>query len=180
MDVLEEINMSFGRKNNFSEAALEKILDHNLPQKYSQMGRLTSRNIITDGFYDYGQVSCIECLLAIFMLSPYLVTQARKCHCSRWQIIQNRAKLHRGGRSHPFLHSFSILAYSDFLKPNREGKNRIGLLEAVIWYHSSLDHIFISYDKIDLVWLEVDISDIDCLQTDFLSLKLIHISHASS
>uniref|UniRef100_A0A8D2IIW0 Armadillo repeat containing 3 n=1 Tax=Varanus komodoensis TaxID=61221 RepID=A0A8D2IIW0_VARKO len=57
LDVLEEINLSIGRKNNFSEAALDKILDHNLPQKYSQMGFLSSGNIILDGFYDYGQVN---------------------------------------------------------------------------------------------------------------------------
>lgn len=57
LDILEEINLSTGRKNNFSEAALEKLLDNNLSQKYSQMGYLSSSNIITDGFYDYGQVS---------------------------------------------------------------------------------------------------------------------------
>uniref|UniRef100_A0A8B9IYK3 Armadillo repeat-containing protein 3 n=1 Tax=Amazona collaria TaxID=241587 RepID=A0A8B9IYK3_9PSIT len=57
LDVLEEINLSKSRKNNFSEAALEKLLDNNLSQKYSQMGYLSSNNIITDGFYDCGQVS---------------------------------------------------------------------------------------------------------------------------
>uniref|UniRef100_A0A8B9NGI4 Armadillo repeat containing 3 n=1 Tax=Accipiter nisus TaxID=211598 RepID=A0A8B9NGI4_9AVES len=56
LDILEEINLSTGRKNNFSEAALEKLLDNNLSQKYSQMGYLSSSNIITDGFYDYGQI----------------------------------------------------------------------------------------------------------------------------
>uniref|UniRef100_A0A670YEF1 Armadillo repeat containing 3 n=1 Tax=Pseudonaja textilis TaxID=8673 RepID=A0A670YEF1_PSETE len=59
LDILDEINLSIGRKNNFSEAALEKILDHNLPQKYSQMGFLASTNIILDGFYDYGQVNLL-------------------------------------------------------------------------------------------------------------------------
>lgn len=57
LDILEEINLSTGRKNNFSEAALEKLLDNNLSQKYSRMGYLSSSNIITDGFYDCGQVS---------------------------------------------------------------------------------------------------------------------------
>ncbi|XP_035749152.1 armadillo repeat-containing protein 3 isoform X2 [Egretta garzetta] len=56
LDILEEINLSPGRKNNFSEAALEKLLDNNLSQKYSQMGYLSSSNIITDGFYDCGQI----------------------------------------------------------------------------------------------------------------------------
>uniref|UniRef100_A0A8D2NVS9 Armadillo repeat containing 3 n=1 Tax=Zosterops lateralis melanops TaxID=1220523 RepID=A0A8D2NVS9_ZOSLA len=58
LDILEEINLSRKRKNKFSEAALEKLLDNNLPQKYSQMGYLSSSNIITNGFYDCGQVSC--------------------------------------------------------------------------------------------------------------------------
>ncbi|KAJ6666739.1 hypothetical protein lerEdw1_020463 [Lerista edwardsae] len=69
LDVLEEINLSFGRKNNFSEAALERILDHNLPQKYSQTGHLSSNNIITDGFYDYGQVKPGVKLLSLEELS---------------------------------------------------------------------------------------------------------------
>ncbi|XP_066483725.1 armadillo repeat-containing protein 3 [Tiliqua scincoides] len=69
LDILEEINLSFGRKNNFSEAALERILDHNLPQKYSQTGRLSSSNIITDGFYDYGQVKLGVKLLSLEELS---------------------------------------------------------------------------------------------------------------
>uniref|UniRef100_A0A8D0HCN1 Armadillo repeat containing 3 n=1 Tax=Sphenodon punctatus TaxID=8508 RepID=A0A8D0HCN1_SPHPU len=56
LDILEEINLSTGRKNNFSKGALDKLLDNNLPQKYSQMGYLSCNNIIADGFYDYGQV----------------------------------------------------------------------------------------------------------------------------
>ncbi|XP_031470212.1 armadillo repeat-containing protein 3 isoform X1 [Phasianus colchicus] len=56
LDILEEINLSTGRRNNFSEAALERLLDNNLSQKYSQMGYLSSSNVITDGFYDYGKV----------------------------------------------------------------------------------------------------------------------------
>ncbi|XP_053116677.1 armadillo repeat-containing protein 3 isoform X2 [Hemicordylus capensis] len=69
LDILEEINLSFGRKNNFSEAALEKILDHNLPQKYSQSGYLSPSNIISDGFYDYGQVKPGVKLLSLEELS---------------------------------------------------------------------------------------------------------------
>ncbi|NWH57435.1 ARMC3 protein, partial [Geococcyx californianus] len=56
LDILEEINLSTGRKNKFSEAAVEKLLDNNLPQKYSRVGYLSSSNIITDGFYDCGQI----------------------------------------------------------------------------------------------------------------------------
>uniref|UniRef100_A0A8C8RWF4 Armadillo repeat containing 3 n=1 Tax=Pelusios castaneus TaxID=367368 RepID=A0A8C8RWF4_9SAUR len=75
LDILEEINLSTGRKNNFSEGALDKLLDNNLSQKYSQMGYLSSSNIITDGFYDYGQVIAgiriwsLESLCSIIMSS---------------------------------------------------------------------------------------------------------------
>nr|XP_060639429.1 armadillo repeat-containing protein 3 [Anolis sagrei ordinatus] len=69
LDILEEINLSIGRKNNFSEAALEKILDHNLSQKYSQMGYISCNNIISDGFYDYGQVKPGVKLLSLEELS---------------------------------------------------------------------------------------------------------------
>uniref|UniRef100_A0A7M4ER37 Armadillo repeat containing 3 n=1 Tax=Crocodylus porosus TaxID=8502 RepID=A0A7M4ER37_CROPO len=57
LDILEEINLSMGRRNHFSERALDKLLDNNLSQKYSQMGYLSFSNIITDSFYDYGQVN---------------------------------------------------------------------------------------------------------------------------
>ncbi|NWH79805.1 ARMC3 protein, partial [Piaya cayana] len=56
LGILEEINLSASRKNKFSEAAVEKLLDNNLPQKYSRTGYLSSSNIITDGFYDCGQI----------------------------------------------------------------------------------------------------------------------------
>uniref|UniRef100_A0A8C5T8U5 Armadillo repeat containing 3 n=1 Tax=Malurus cyaneus samueli TaxID=2593467 RepID=A0A8C5T8U5_9PASS len=55
LDILEEINLSTKRQNKFSEAALEKLLDNNLSQKYSRMGYLSSSNIIVNGFYDCGQ-----------------------------------------------------------------------------------------------------------------------------
>uniref|UniRef100_A0A8C4VWH6 Armadillo repeat containing 3 n=1 Tax=Gopherus evgoodei TaxID=1825980 RepID=A0A8C4VWH6_9SAUR len=75
LDILEEINLSTGRKNNFSEGALDKLLDNNLSQKYSQMGYLSSSNIITDGFYDYGQVNYFKIfpltVSALQLLSPF-------------------------------------------------------------------------------------------------------------
>lgn len=57
LDILEEINLSMGRRNHFSERALDKLLDNDLSQKYSQLGYLSFSNIITDSFYDYGQVN---------------------------------------------------------------------------------------------------------------------------
>ncbi|XP_057643454.1 armadillo repeat-containing protein 3 isoform X5 [Chionomys nivalis] len=55
LDILEEINLSVSRKNKFSEAAYNKLLNNNLSLKYSQTGYLSSSNIITDGFYDCGR-----------------------------------------------------------------------------------------------------------------------------
>ncbi|NXH70143.1 ARMC3 protein, partial [Hydrobates tethys] len=77
LDILEEINLSTGRKNNFSEAALEKLLDNNLSQKYSQMGYLSSSNIITDGFYDCGQLKPGVKLLSLEELSMQELTDRR-------------------------------------------------------------------------------------------------------
>ncbi|KAK1345562.1 hypothetical protein QTO34_008021 [Cnephaeus nilssonii] len=55
LDILEEINLSVSRKNKFSEVAYNKLLNNHLSLKYSQTGYLSSSNIISDGFYDYGR-----------------------------------------------------------------------------------------------------------------------------
>ncbi|XP_031224975.1 armadillo repeat-containing protein 3 isoform X1 [Mastomys coucha] len=57
LSILEEINQSLSRKNKFSEAAYNKLLNNNLSLKYSQTGYLSSSNIISDGFYDYGRIN---------------------------------------------------------------------------------------------------------------------------
>uniref|UniRef100_A0A8C4LJX3 Armadillo repeat containing 3 n=1 Tax=Equus asinus asinus TaxID=83772 RepID=A0A8C4LJX3_EQUAS len=57
LDILEEINLSVSRKNKFSEAAHNKLLNNHLSLKYSQTGYLSSSNIISDGFYDYGRIN---------------------------------------------------------------------------------------------------------------------------
>ncbi|NXJ37002.1 ARMC3 protein, partial [Ciconia maguari] len=77
LDILEEISLSTGHKNNFSEAALEKLLDNNLSQKYSQMGYLSSSNIITDGFYDCGQIKPGVKFLSLEELSMQELTDRR-------------------------------------------------------------------------------------------------------
>ncbi|XP_052550684.1 armadillo repeat-containing protein 3 isoform X3 [Tympanuchus pallidicinctus] len=69
LDILEEVNRLTGHRNNFSEAALERLLDNNLSQKYSQMGYLSSSNVITDGFYDYGKIKPGVKLLSLEELS---------------------------------------------------------------------------------------------------------------
>ncbi|XP_062350325.1 armadillo repeat-containing protein 3 [Cinclus cinclus] len=77
LDILEEINQSTKRKNKFSEAALEKLLDNNLCQKYSQMGYLSSSNIITNGFYDCGQIKHGGKFLSLEELSKQELTDRR-------------------------------------------------------------------------------------------------------
>ncbi|XP_058687031.1 armadillo repeat-containing protein 3 [Poecile atricapillus] len=77
LDILEEINQSTKRKNKFSEAALEKLLDNNLSQKYSRMGYLSSSNIITNGFYDCGQIKHGEKFLSLEELSKQELTDRR-------------------------------------------------------------------------------------------------------
>ncbi|XP_054291510.1 armadillo repeat-containing protein 3 isoform X3 [Pongo pygmaeus] len=57
LDILEEVNLSGTRKNKFSEAAYNKLLNNNLSLKYSQTGYLSPSNIINDGFYDCGRIN---------------------------------------------------------------------------------------------------------------------------
>ncbi|OCT75600.1 armadillo repeat-containing protein 3 [Xenopus laevis] len=56
LDLLQELNLSRSLRNNFSELALNKLLDNNLPLKYSQKGYLSYSNLIEDGFYDCGRI----------------------------------------------------------------------------------------------------------------------------
>ncbi|XP_010212167.1 PREDICTED: armadillo repeat-containing protein 3 [Tinamus guttatus] len=77
LENLEEINLSTGHKNNFSKGALEKLLDNNLSQKYGQMGYLSSNNIITDGFYDCGQIQPGVKFLSLEELSKKELTDRR-------------------------------------------------------------------------------------------------------
>ncbi|NWI91118.1 ARMC3 protein, partial [Pitta sordida] len=77
LDILEEINLSTKRKSKFSEVALEKILDNNLSHKYSRMGYLSSSNIITNGFYDCGQIKPGAKFLSLEELSMQELTDRR-------------------------------------------------------------------------------------------------------
>ncbi|XP_075252210.1 armadillo repeat-containing protein 3-like [Convolutriloba macropyga] len=51
---LLQINQSSVRRSNFSELALERVLDNYLPGKYSYLGHLGVNNIIGNLFYDAG------------------------------------------------------------------------------------------------------------------------------
>ncbi|XP_032871465.1 armadillo repeat-containing protein 3 isoform X4 [Amblyraja radiata] len=55
LEILQEINQSSSRRNNFSEVAVSRLLDHNASLKYILNGYLSSNDIIGDGFYDPGR-----------------------------------------------------------------------------------------------------------------------------
>uniref|UniRef100_A0A8C9TB26 Armadillo repeat containing 3 n=1 Tax=Scleropages formosus TaxID=113540 RepID=A0A8C9TB26_SCLFO len=58
LEILQDINLSTNRRNKFSQAAFQQLLDSNLSVKYSLTGYLSCTNITKDGFYDPGQVTC--------------------------------------------------------------------------------------------------------------------------
>ncbi|MGH0157111.1 UNVERIFIED_CONTAM: hypothetical protein FKN15_001856 [Acipenser sinensis] len=77
LNILQEIHLSTSRKNNFSEAALQRLFDSNLSIKYSFTGCLSSSNKITDGFYDYGQVKPDHKMIILEELYKQKVNQHR-------------------------------------------------------------------------------------------------------
>ncbi|XP_056155755.1 armadillo repeat-containing protein 3 [Lampris incognitus] len=77
LELLQQINQSVNRRNKFSELAMDKLLDSNLPIKYSLMDRLNSTDITTDGFYDAGQVRVGQKFLTLEELSKQPVDQRR-------------------------------------------------------------------------------------------------------
>ena len=56
LDILGEISLSNTRQSGFAKAAMDCLLDSNLPAKYAMTGTLGPNNIIQDGFYDCGPV----------------------------------------------------------------------------------------------------------------------------
>ncbi|CAE1153737.1 Armadillo repeat-containing protein 3 [Acanthosepion pharaonis] len=54
LKILQEIHSSLTRRNQFTDAALERLLDNNLSAKFSLTGYLGPTNIIQDGFFDAG------------------------------------------------------------------------------------------------------------------------------
>ncbi|XP_042201958.1 armadillo repeat-containing protein 3 [Callorhinchus milii] len=77
LEILQEINLSTSRQNSFSEAAVNKLLDSNPTLKYALTGYLSSNNIITDGFYDLGQVKANIKILNLDELSKQELNQQR-------------------------------------------------------------------------------------------------------
>ena len=75
--MLGEISLSNSRQSGFAKAAMECLLDSNLPAKYALTGSLSSNNIIQDGFYDCGPVSIPFKLSAQIALAIYETEQQK-------------------------------------------------------------------------------------------------------
>ena len=83
LEMLQEINASEQRRNNYTLTVYKSLLDYNLAAKYSLTGHLAPHNVITDGFYDVGQVQCyvITCFQIKFSLWSRYYAEA----CNEWQ-----------------------------------------------------------------------------------------------
>ncbi|CAK8674645.1 unnamed protein product [Clavelina lepadiformis] len=77
LEILQQINDSEQRCSNYSIAAFEKLLDSNLPAKYSLTGRLAFHNIVSDGFYDSGQLRPNSKFYSLEELSKQEINQRR-------------------------------------------------------------------------------------------------------
>ncbi|XP_053571673.1 armadillo repeat-containing protein 3 [Bombina bombina] len=77
LEILQELNLSTSRRNNFSELAYDKLLDNNLSLKYSQKGYLSYSNLIEDGFYDCGRIKPEAKLLSLGELSKQEINHNR-------------------------------------------------------------------------------------------------------
>ncbi|XP_075683674.1 armadillo repeat-containing protein 3 isoform X2 [Rhinoderma darwinii] len=76
-EILQEMNLSTSRRNNFSELAENKMLDNNLSLKYNQKGHLSHSNLIKDGFYDHGRLKPGAKLPSLEELSKQMLNQNR-------------------------------------------------------------------------------------------------------
>ncbi|XP_073437910.1 armadillo repeat-containing protein 3 isoform X2 [Dendrobates tinctorius] len=77
LEILQEMNLSTSRRNNFSELAENKMLDNNLSLKYNQKGHLSYSNLITDGFYDHGRLKPGTHLPSLEELCKQMLNQNR-------------------------------------------------------------------------------------------------------
>ncbi|XP_066534229.1 armadillo repeat-containing protein 3 isoform X2 [Hoplias malabaricus] len=77
LEILQEINSSVNRRSKFSQEALKKLLESNLSVKYSLTGCLSHTDIITDGFYDPGQVREGERVPVLEDLAKQVLNQKR-------------------------------------------------------------------------------------------------------
>uniref|UniRef100_UPI00398E7C3A armadillo repeat-containing protein 3 isoform X2 n=1 Tax=Pristiophorus japonicus TaxID=55135 RepID=UPI00398E7C3A len=77
LEILQEINQSSQNRNSFSDAAVDRLLDHNAALKYILTGYLSSSDIITDGFYDPGQMRADQKILTLEELNNEELNQHR-------------------------------------------------------------------------------------------------------
>ncbi|XP_078394389.1 armadillo repeat-containing protein 3 isoform X5 [Cetorhinus maximus] len=77
LEILQEISLSSSHRNSFSDAAVKRLLDHNAALKYCLTGYLSSNDIITDGFYDPGQLKPGMKILPLEELSNQELNQHR-------------------------------------------------------------------------------------------------------
>lgn len=77
LEFLQEINQSSSRRNNFSEVAVSRLLDHNASLKYILNGYLSSNDLIGDGFYDPGRPKPNEKIFTLEEFSNQGINQHR-------------------------------------------------------------------------------------------------------
>lgn len=56
LEILRQVQLSFTKRNQFSDIALSKLYDSQPVSKYAYIGILGANNLIADGFYDVGQL----------------------------------------------------------------------------------------------------------------------------
>ncbi|XP_046850751.1 armadillo repeat-containing protein 3-like [Xenia sp. Carnegie-2017] len=77
MEQLQTIALSGSRKSGFSDVALTRLLDCNLPAKYSMQGYLSSSNITGHGFFDRGKIRPEDKILTLEELSRVPLNTSR-------------------------------------------------------------------------------------------------------
>ncbi|XP_066278896.1 armadillo repeat-containing protein 3-like isoform X1 [Branchiostoma lanceolatum] len=77
LEILQEINQSVSRQNKFTQAAMDKLLDSNLPAKFALTSYLGPDNCITDGFFDAGPLRPDSRFMSLDELSTREVNEKR-------------------------------------------------------------------------------------------------------
>nr|XP_018668998.1 armadillo repeat-containing protein 3 isoform X5 [Ciona intestinalis] len=148
LEILQEINSSEQRCNNFSVAAFEKLLDSNLPAKYSLTGRLASHNIITDGFYDAGQLRPESKFFTLDEISKQEVNQKRPIllvNCKATDVVKSQDDSSEKGSRVSSKASYTRRKKKDKEALMREEAERIRAEKEDGVYHPPVDNVLQSY-----------------------------------
>ncbi|XP_078488851.1 armadillo repeat-containing protein 3 isoform X5 [Ciona intestinalis] len=148
LEILQEINSSEQRCNNFSVAAFEKLLDSNLPAKYSLTGRLASHNIITDGFYDAGQLRPESKFFSLDEISKQEVNQKRPIllvNCKATDVVKSQDDSSEKGSRVSSKASYTRRKKKDKEALMREEAERIRAEKEDGVYHPPVDTVLQSY-----------------------------------